>query len=132
MQVISIKSNSSFQKKHTTTNSRASGNIFFLGCTQHHGGLHPARPVGHIGSQTQEATQGALLLSGAINMNQHNGASYSSNLYYTQAHTQLYPLGTSLHALQLGEHVLNPSETGSICSQQSKYLVSYLFGTSMT
>ena len=36
----------------------------------------------------------------------------------------MYPLGTSLHASQpSGEHV-------SMCSQQIKYLVSYLLGTS--
>ena len=63
MQVRLVKSNSSFQKKHTTFQI-TSGNIFFLGCTQRHAGLHPAKPVAHTGSQTEEATQGALPLSG--------------------------------------------------------------------
>ena len=42
-----------------------------LGCTQRHVGLHPSKPVAHTGSQTEEATQGALLLNGATNPNQH-------------------------------------------------------------
>ena len=61
-------------KTYYLTNNRASGNIFFLGCTQRHAGLHPAKPVGHTGSQTEEATQGSLLRSGATNLNQHNHA----------------------------------------------------------
>ena len=46
MQVRSIKSNSSFQKKHTTSQI-ASANILCLGCTQCHAGLHPAKPRAH-------------------------------------------------------------------------------------
>ena len=43
MQVRTTKSNSSFERKHTTSQI-ASGNIFFLGCTQCHAGLLPATP----------------------------------------------------------------------------------------
>ena len=46
-----------------------------LGYTQCHAGLHPAKPVAHTRSQTKEATQDALLLSGATNLNTHNHAS---------------------------------------------------------
>ena len=46
MQVRSTKSNSSFQKKHTTSQI-ASGNIFCLSCTQRHAALHPAKPRDH-------------------------------------------------------------------------------------
>ena len=34
--------------------------------------LHPAKPVAHTGSQTEESTQGALLLNGATNISQHS------------------------------------------------------------
>ena len=45
-----------------------------LGYTQHHAGLHSTKPVAHTRSQIEEATQGALLLIGATNPNQHNHA----------------------------------------------------------
>ena len=46
IEVKSIKSNSSSQKKHTTSQI-ASGNIFFLSYTQHHVGLHTTKPRDH-------------------------------------------------------------------------------------
>ena len=63
MKVKSIKSNSSFQKKHTTSQIE-SGNIFFLRCTQCHVGLHPSEPRDHTQSHTEVAPQSALPING--------------------------------------------------------------------
>ena len=63
MQVISIKSNSSFQKKHTTSQIE-SGNIFCLGCTQRHAGLHPTKPRDHTLPHTKVAPRSALPING--------------------------------------------------------------------
>ena len=63
MQVKSTKSNSSFQKKHTTSQI-VSGNIFFLSFTQHHAGLHPAKPRDHTWSHTKVSPRSALPING--------------------------------------------------------------------
>ena len=125
LQVISSKSNSIFQKKHTTSQI-ASGNIFCLSCTHLHAGLHPTKPRDHTWSHTEIAPRSALPINGtACPIRIH--ITLQVNVYdspHTRAHNQLYPSGTSLHALQpSGEHV-------SMCSYQSKYMVSYSSGTS--
>ena len=74
IQVRLIKSNSIFQKKHTTSQIAEQVATYFASVVLS-AMLHPAKPVAHIGSQTEEATQGSLLLSGATNLNQHNHAS---------------------------------------------------------
>ena len=63
MQVRSIKSNSSFQKKYTTS-QLTRGNIFFLNCTQLHARLHPTKPRDHTRSHTGAAPRSALPING--------------------------------------------------------------------
>ena len=63
MQVRSSKSNSRFQKKHTTSQI-ASYKIIYLSCTQRHAWLHPAKLRDHTWSHTEVASRSALPISG--------------------------------------------------------------------
>ena len=95
MQVRSIKSNSSFQKKHNTSQI-ASGNIFCLGCTQCHAGLFLATP------------RSALPINGtACPIRIHITLQVNvMSCLILELIFKRYPLGTSLHAFQpSGEHV---------------------------
>ena len=125
MQVRSSKSNSSFQKKHITSQI-ASGNIFCLSCTQRHARLHPAKPGDHTWSHTEVAPRSALPI---------NGTTFPIWIYINLQvnlliHFILEPIINC--TLQVPQNMLcnNQSGTGSICSQKSKYLVSYSSGTS--